>query len=227
MSTASSSSVSSQQEESDQGATSACPYAQAIKNSSSVSSLPGLVELKQCPAFSNACPFSSASTAEEVSEQLQRIPIGHLKQSGAFFQTLKYFHDSTSSGGLCPVKHSVSVPSEWSFHEAMEELSLVAIMARLALAQEEQEISSLPSSSLTGVTRQSSFSNNTETNKNENALPPMTVLQTNPSLSNALKTGTAEAHKEAESVHFVKNFIRGKIDRDLYGLLVAQLVSGF
>jgi len=42
-------------------------------------------------------------------------------------------------------------------------------------------------------------------------------------LSDALKSGTAEAHEAAESVHFVKNFIRGKIDRELYALLVAQL----
>ena len=42
-------------------------------------------------------------------------------------------------------------------------------------------------------------------------------------LSDALKTGTARAHEAAESVHFVKNFIRGKIDRQLYALLVAQL----
>jgi heme oxygenase (biliverdin-producing, ferredoxin) len=42
-------------------------------------------------------------------------------------------------------------------------------------------------------------------------------------LSEALKTGTAAAHEAAESVHFVKNFIRGKIDRDLYCLLIAQL----
>eukprot|EP00529_Nitzschia_sp_RCC80_P003789 CAMPEP_0113461420 /NCGR_PEP_ID=MMETSP0014_2-20120614/11534_1 /TAXON_ID=2857 /ORGANISM="Nitzschia sp." /LENGTH=1045 /DNA_ID=CAMNT_0000353185 /DNA_START=157 /DNA_END=3294 /DNA_ORIENTATION=- /assembly_acc=CAM_ASM_000159 len=42
-------------------------------------------------------------------------------------------------------------------------------------------------------------------------------------LSDALKAGTARAHEAAESVHFVKNFIRGKIDRQLYALLVAQL----
>ena len=38
-----------------------------------------------------------------------------------------------------------------------------------------------------------------------------------------MKDGTAVAHEAAESVHFVKNFIRGKIDRNLYALLVAQL----
>jgi heme oxygenase len=42
-------------------------------------------------------------------------------------------------------------------------------------------------------------------------------------LSSALKAGTAESHKAAESVHFVSNFVRGKIDRTLYGQLVAML----
>lgn len=42
------------------------------------------------------------------------------------------------------------------------------------------------------------------------------------SFSQALKTGTAESHTAAENVHFVNNFIKGIIDRDLY----AELVSG-
>lgn len=48
-------------------------------------------------------------------------------------------------------------------------------------------------------------------------------LQQGGRLAEALKSGTEEAHKEAESVHFVKNFIRGKIDRRMYALFVAQM----
>jgi heme oxygenase len=43
------------------------------------------------------------------------------------------------------------------------------------------------------------------------------------SLSAALKMGTAESHEAAENVHFVKNFIHGKIDRELYKDLVTGL----
>lgn len=192
----SSSSSSSHQ---DSGDTTTCPYA---KSSASLSSLPGMIELQQCPAFSNSCPFKSASSPEEVTEQLQRIPIGHLKDSGVFFQTLKYFHETSASGGSCPVKGSAAVPTDWSFHQAMEELSLVSIMARLALAQEKKD-----------MTEEESLTTSLD-------LPE---VQTRSSLSAALKDGTAVAHEAAESVHFVKNFIKGKIDRDLYGLLVAQL----
>jgi len=40
------------------------------------------------------------------------------------------------------------------------------------------------------------------------------------SLSKELKSGTAESHKAAENVHFVKNFIQKKIRRDLYQKLI-------
>merc|ERR1740136_297942 len=43
------------------------------------------------------------------------------------------------------------------------------------------------------------------------------------SLSNALKTGTSVSHASAESVHFVKEFIKGNIDRDLYSQLILNL----
>ena len=42
-------------------------------------------------------------------------------------------------------------------------------------------------------------------------------------LSKCLKSGTAISHKAAEDVHFVRNFIRGKIDRHLYGQMVMML----
>jgi heme oxygenase len=44
-----------------------------------------------------------------------------------------------------------------------------------------------------------------------------------PSLAQALKFGTAVSHQAAEDVHFVRNFIQGKIDRQLYGKMVGML----
>lgn len=42
-------------------------------------------------------------------------------------------------------------------------------------------------------------------------------------LSESFKQGTAVSHQAAEDVHFVRNFIRGQIDRKLYAELVIQL----
>jgi len=43
------------------------------------------------------------------------------------------------------------------------------------------------------------------------------------SLSESLKTGTSVSHASAESVHFVKEFIKGNIDRTLYSKLILNL----
>jgi heme oxygenase len=196
--------------------TSSCPYANAMKKSSSV---PGLIQLKECPAFSKECPFKGAKSAEEVAERLKQIPASHLEANGTFFKTLEYFHQSTPKsgvGGSCPVKHAL--PKDWSFDQAMEEYSLVAIMGRLAQEWEEKEEKGIPTSS-------SIITSSEEDTTTEISVPsndPDNKADT-PRLSDALKSGTAIAHVAAESVHFVKNFIRGEIDRDLYGLLVAQL----
>ena len=42
-------------------------------------------------------------------------------------------------------------------------------------------------------------------------------------LASHLKTGTAAAHKDAESVAFVRAFLKGKISVDVYRQLVANL----
>jgi heme oxygenase len=222
-----------------------CPYAKALKSedfssvaaaaddSGSITSLPGLTELRACPAFRDKeCPFKGLP-AEEVTEKLRQIPPSHLEANGTFHKTLEFFHhhqnelqQSTNSAhaqvkvkvGVCPVKHAL--PVDFSFDKALEEFSLASIMGNLAREFEttnahpdEEEVGS--SSDGEGSTR---------------SLPPVappeaegTIATERTSLSQALKSGTAIAHEAAESVHFVKNFIRGKIDRNLYALLVAQL----
>jgi heme oxygenase len=46
-------------------------------------------------------------------------------------------------------------------------------------------------------------------------------------LSYALKTGTAASHSAAENVHFVRDFINGKIDRESYKFLVTGLYHSY
>jgi heme oxygenase len=208
---------------------SSCPYAKALQlpTSGSVYSLPGLVKLNQCPAFSKngGCPFKGLKSPEEVTERLQQIPPSHLDQSGTFYKTLEYFHQQSQSSsspataaGSCPVKHAL--PQNWSFDQAMEEYSLAADMGRLAQEWEDKEDDVVDvDAAASKSTQESSAVLQQEEEEEAITTPPPLV----PRLSDALKSGTAAAHQAAESVHFVKNFIRGKIDRDLYGLLVGQL----
>mmetsp|Transcript_35038 Transcript_35038/g.104501 ORF Transcript_35038/g.104501 Transcript_35038/m.104501 type:complete len:666 (-) Transcript_35038:722-2719(-) len=46
-------------------------------------------------------------------------------------------------------------------------------------------------------------------------------------LSAALKHGTAESHSAAESVHFVSNFVKGKISRPLFAKLTVALLRAY
>jgi len=218
---------------------SSCPYAKALHKPEDSSSLPGLVELRQCPVFSKECPFKSASSPQDFNEQLRRIPLGHMAKNGPLYQSLKFFHetqDSPAGGSKCPVRGLVSsVPEEWSFHRTVEELSLVSIMAEMALAIEREETSGLQqslSSLDSGVMMMTTSSDNSTTLDDSSTISPVSPLKQEKdsnvgkkyaSLSDALKTGTASSHQAAEGVHFVKEFVRGKIDRELYGLMIAQL----
>jgi len=119
-----------------------------------------------------------------------------------------------------------------------EQMSLSAIMAAMAQQQMPSLKSVDSSSSLTGLMDAATEAAEAVQAKDGNQIP-MTVNTTTSSsstpssssskatprtsLSHALKTGTAEAHQAAENVHFVHEFIRGNIDRNLYGELVWSL----
>ncbi|KAL3917577.1 MAG: hypothetical protein SGILL_004648 [Bacillariaceae sp.] len=230
-------------------------------------SLPGVVELKSCPAFqNNACPFKDAKSAHEISQTLSQLPSSHLQQGeqthSVLMQTLQFFHQSggggtsvaaaaTSNISTCPVK--ALLPADFSFEQAMEDYSLASIMGRLAQEHEEHHDhnnNNMTEAETTSHKEQQNHhlqhphphdENHSTTTASsletlDSLLPPSSTTPASNSrdsgrhspsstrrLSEALKTGTAAAHEAAESVHFVRNFIKGVIDRELYALLVAQL----
>lgn len=249
---------------------------------------------QKCPAFtaraqndsdasgtevrSSSCPFSQATTPEQIKETLLQLPPSHLDREGLVYKSLEHFHSSRMPGtspssilsGGCPVKNvflTNSAGAPVSFHQAMEGFSLAAIMARMATefeASEHGEDSSesgseagdgrhqldsvetttpLQSGIASGQTIHSSSLPNDHRHHQDTASigdasstastvpaspPPTSTMEgktsgTRTSLSEALKSGTAISHQRAEDVHFVKNFIRGKIDRDLYSQLIVNL----
>jgi len=175
---------------------------------------------KECPVFANhSCPFKNVKSPDDVSQILMQLPASHTDQTlpthAVLIETLAYFHRD----------------------QAMEEYSLSAIMSRLV--QEHNAQSKAVNDDGLGMDsdefRMPMIEQRNKDEKkglqqvqsveaakdiSDNTRQPQQVRR----LSEALKTGTEEAHKEAESVHFVKNFIRGKIDRNLYALFVAQML---
>jgi heme oxygenase len=141
-----------------------CPYAVALQLNNSYPTsiktlppnLPGLIELKDCPAFANqGCPFKGAKSPDEISQTLAQIPSSHLDSGGVFMKTLAFYHKDARAmssgsptaannngltsaagggGGGCPVK--AFLPKDFSFDRALEEYSLASIMSRLAKEHE-------------------------------------------------------------------------------------------
>ena len=198
-----------------------CPYAVSIDDDDhSDHSTPELLELvKKCPAFdSGSCPFKG----KDVREALVHIPASHLdKSTGYLTKALEHIHsvqpkaatrsEFTLPGG-CPMQPYLDTGTV-SFSRALEDLSLSSILAKMAqdvLLHEEKKsdeatILGLPAHILTQVAASTSPQNRSST------------------LSQELKSGTAVSHQAAEDVHFVQNFIRGTIDRNLFADLTLSL----
>ena len=247
-------------------------HQQQPNQKSSSSAFPEFLELQlakeKCPAFQQqqTCPFSQAKSPKEVQQTLLQLPPSHYEPSGVFYKSLQHLHLHATTTTItttpaarffteCPVKHAVpqnllqqEQPPWMSFHQAMEEYSLAAIMARMAQelegdGKEQGEKYSSPESPTAqkGIIKQtfpsspppplptspsSIHTTSTSTTTSSSSSSSSTTTTTSSStgrLAEALKTGTALSHTQAEGVHFVKNFIRGSIDRHLYGQLVWSL----
>ena len=205
-----------------------------------------------CPAFEDSCPFSNAKSAEDVRRTLLKIPASHYADEGKFSRVVKEMHrvrekltasDDESDKrevskefnlpGGCPVMNSGIniIPTQ-----ALESYSLSIVMACLAkqtLDDDERANFEGSSSSLEllpsndtqpqAVITDELTANATEKDELLDQNEEKQHQQLHVLLSNSLKTGTAASHAAAEDVHFVRNFIKGKIDRDLYKRLVVNL----
>eukprot|EP00535_Pseudo-nitzschia_heimii_P010614 CAMPEP_0197176360 /NCGR_PEP_ID=MMETSP1423-20130617/2319_1 /TAXON_ID=476441 /ORGANISM="Pseudo-nitzschia heimii, Strain UNC1101" /LENGTH=538 /DNA_ID=CAMNT_0042625733 /DNA_START=154 /DNA_END=1767 /DNA_ORIENTATION=+ len=167
---------------------------------------------KECPVFANnSCPFKDAKSDVEVSQILMKLPASHTEKARP--------------------THAVLIETLANLHrdKAMEGYSFSAVMSELARdhnIESKAEIDddlSMDSGEFRMPASQNQKNFGHEMQKAAKIPPSDMPHVEHKSLSEALKTGTEEAHKEAESVHFVKNFIRGKIDRNLYALFVAQM----
>jgi len=156
------------------------------------------------------------------------------------------------SGGVCPFKSfhternnnsNISDDNSKTEHlaRAMEQFSLAAIMGQMAEAASDDDdddededdvresnfgVDEEKEAELEGGIVNDNVPKEEERHTQHNLL--LLQQQQRPSyLSQALKTGTAVSHTAAEDVHFVKDFINGKIDSESYKLLVTGLYHAY
>jgi len=113
----------------------------------------------------------------------------------------------TIFSGECPFKtyyhphENNNYKSYSTYGDAMEDYSFIATIANLA----------------------SKYHGERQRADEETIEKPQRIQTKKMFLSTALKKGTKSSHKAAENVHFVRNFIKGKIQRELYATLIANL----
>jgi heme oxygenase len=227
-----------------------CPYAVALEDDEqsqpSVAIDHYLVQAKQsCPAFAEECPFANAKSPQDLRQALSKVPQSHYKET-YFREAIQHLHlvgpkvdRPEFQLAECPV--STYMKEQIPFAQAMEAFSLATIMSRMARdieREEEQRSSGADATSnlssdgnlvspLTAAATTTASTKNTDSASATEPMPTTTTTTSNnadtPRLSQAFKSGTAVAHQAAEDVHFVKNFVQGKIDRSLYADMILAL----
>lgn len=206
----------------------ACPYAVALEDDEqSLHSVDNYLTQakKSCPAFAAECPFSNATSPDDLRLTLSKVPQSHYKET-YFREALQHLHAIGPSVkrpefqlSECPV--STYYKNEpIAFAQAIEEFSLASIMSRMAQDLEQQQ-----ERDQTHLDKQLEVLHTDTSMDTARFVSEMSseASTTTPLLSQAFKTGTAVAHQAAEDVHFVKNFVQGKIDRTLYADMILGL----
>ena len=163
-------------------------------------------ELKKCPEFKEGCPYKDSENVGDIYRKLANLPVFSTEGShGAkLLEIFKHIHEVSHSlkdeMGECPV----FVTDE-------------GCPFKTVCSDGEPMVNKLDSQRWTKIL-QSSLEDVIESVNEE-------IERTEPSiqLSKELKKGTKKVHREAENVHFVKEFAKGRIERQWYKELLADL----
>lgn len=176
-----------------------CPFAQIEEK------LIPTADIKKCPEFKNGCPFKGMESMAEVYEKLSKIPAfsGTESHGAKLLQTLKQVHNLSKElkdeMGECPVFANDGCPFKTICSDGRP------LIEKLEFRRWTQVLQNTVQDDLLKVA-----------SKVSDAEPSI-------QLSKELKKGTKVVHREAENVHFVKEFIKGRIESYWYRVLLADL----
>lgn len=160
-------------------------------------------EYEKCPQFKNGCPFKDVKSMADIHNKLEEIPVfengGH---ANSLLEMLKNIHDISrdlkNEVGDCPVFES-GCPFKTVCSDGKP------LVEKLELRRWTQI--------LEGSVEEVRKAVDLEIPEKSDGVE----------LSKELKKGTKSVHREAENVHFVKNFVKGKVERELYKMLLSVL----
>jgi heme oxygenase len=176
-----------------------CPYAHPHSEDDAKARVDSTAK---CPAFSDGCPFAKATDAAALSKMLETVPDSH-KVGGQLLGSVSALHAIMS--GL---------------HERSKQTK-TEVGADCPIFSNACPFKNLTSSGSPLVAeleyRTWSVFSIEETEQEEPKEKDVVLLSKN------LKEGTRKSHRAAENVQFVRNFIKGKIDREAYKHMIVSL----
>ena len=163
-------------------------------------------DLKGCPEFENGCPYKDSADIGELYKRLADLPVFSVKEShGAkLLEVFRHVHVVSRSlkdeMGECPV---------FLTDEGCPFKTVCSDGKPLIDELDDQRWIKILQSAIDEVIQDV----NEEIEKAEPSVD----------LSKELKKGTKKIHREAENIHFVKEFAKGRIERHWYKELLADL----
>ena len=198
-----------------------CPYAQPHSSKDAEAREEAT---QKCPAFKDGCPFKNAQNSKNLADMLAAVPPSH-KVGGQLLGSISALHSIMSSiheqskqtkndlgSSDCPVFQTScpfkNVTSSGTPLVAELEYRTWSVFDLVEEKEDEEEVSKTEAAAEAAAEAAEA-----EENFQAVLLP----------LSKNLKEGTRKSHRAAENVHFVKNFIKGKINKKIYKHMVASL----
>jgi len=160
-----------------------------------------------CPAFKEGCPFTDASDITKLQAQLAALPPSHAGEAPTAEVTV---------GGK---PHEALMDMLKTVHKASQSMKQT-VGADCPVFQEACPFKNCITSSGTPLAMELEWRSWGLWIGDEQA--QLAEVQ-DEGLACKLKEGTKEAHQAAETVHFVKEFVRGRVSRQIYAQFVVNL----
>ena len=163
-------------------------------------------ELQECPEFKDGCPYKESTVLGDLYKKLSDLPSFSVEGShGAkLLDVFKHIHEVSHSlkdeMGECPV---------FVTDEGCPFKTVCSDGKPLIDKLDGQRWTKILQSSIDDIMQ--------DVNEEIEKLEPSIQL------SKELKKGTKKVHREAENIHFVKEFAKGRIERQWYKELLADL----
>ena len=178
---------------------SGCPFAKVAGNDFEQ-------DLKKCPEFRNGCPYKDSKDVADLHKRLSDLPSFSGKDSHGtkLLEIFKHLHEVSLSlkdeMGQCPV---------FITDQGCPFKTLCSDGKPLIDKLDDQRWIKVLQDSVDDVI--------------EDVNEEIKKIEPSVQLSKELKTGTKKIHREAENIQFVKEFARGRIEKQWYKHLLADL----